>query len=799
MVSRRKGAAVQRAALRRAAVRRTAVERTALEHPATERAPLEGRGARVRPYAGALAMLRSSSDGSAPRLVRVHLVGARAELEPLAADALAEPWSRAASFGGSALAAALVGAELERDRTVRPLVLAVGDAVRRGLPTAARAVVAGVAPLTGRYGEGQVGGELGPRLAALLDGLLVTGGLVRDGVPRALVVGSATEDDHTVTARVVELDAEDGRSPAARIAACAARCGPGATLACGPAGERGVDFASLASGSPPSFVGRGGLGRVLGDLGLVAVHLAAPAVAPVADPALERLLRASPRLVERARGGGFEQALGEAVREGAGGAAGSDAVASARAWSGGWSAAKDGTVGCRGCPTPCGFVFDGAVPGAGAGVRGHFGAAKSLGPRLGLDDRAATLVLLERCDALGLDAKEAGAVLALLVGAGCVEESRVENGRVAPALESLLAWLDRIAAVDACSDAGDGAGPFGSDAASADDALVARARAGADALARRLDRAADFGTAGLAQPGVPRRDLAALALAVGAGAGTDPLRSYPFASEVGRARLAALVEPSTGPLPPDAERPDAAAGKGLVAWWHESFVAGVDTSGFCVFSASGLLADGVCDLDALAQRLIGADGEALLARGAATVLLRAELARRLDRPLEPEPWARDLLEDGLRAEYRAARGVDARGFPTAGALAAVGSARLGRPLARAGAGGSAGRGAGAVSAPAPGAAPASSGGPGSGGGGQIRLRCLAGLGAAGGTTLELDLPSGATLADLLAAAAAARPAWRDLFLAEPGPSAWCAGRRLEPGDRVPVGATVDLLRALAGG
>ena len=40
-----------------------------------------------------------------------------------------------------------------------------GDGVRRGLPTAARATLASRAPLTGLLGDGQVGSDLGRRLA----------------------------------------------------------------------------------------------------------------------------------------------------------------------------------------------------------------------------------------------------------------------------------------------------------------------------------------------------------------------------------------------------------------------------------------------------------------------------------------------------------------------------------------------------------------------------------------------------------------------------------------------------------
>jgi hypothetical protein len=53
----------------------------------------------------------------------------------------------AGRLGGAALALTLCLAAARRGDEELPLVIAVGDAVRRGLPTAARATVAAVAPL----------------------------------------------------------------------------------------------------------------------------------------------------------------------------------------------------------------------------------------------------------------------------------------------------------------------------------------------------------------------------------------------------------------------------------------------------------------------------------------------------------------------------------------------------------------------------------------------------------------------------------------------------------------------------
>ena len=105
--------------------------------------------------------------------------------------------------------------------------------------------------------------------------------------------------------------------------------------------------------------------------------------------------------------------------------------------------------------------------------------------------------------------------------------------------------------------------------------------------------------------------------------------------------------------------PADSAVKGRLVWWHENFVAGLDSTGFCAFSAAGVLADGVMELGELASRLLGesagaAPAEELLARGASLCLLARELTGAVVTPLDKalvDPWD----------EYRALRGLDASG------------------------------------------------------------------------------------------------------------------------------------------
>src|SRR5690606_5121489 len=104
-------------------------------------------------------------------------------------------------------------------------------------------------------------------------------------------------------------------------------------------------------------------------------------------------------------------------------------------------------------------------------------------------------------------------------------------------------------------------------------------------------------------------------------------------------------------------------------------VAALDASGFCAFSAAGLLSDGTMGLDALAARLHPAGpggprprGRALVAWGHALVGVRRELARRLGR--RPSAPPEDLRGPGLFEEYErwGAHGfaaADAPGSPPA--------------------------------------------------------------------------------------------------------------------------------------
>jgi len=708
-----------------------------------------------------------------PRLLEIDLAAlGRGESSAVrrrewsSSDALLD---RVGGWSGPAAALALF---LECDPSRAPFVLAVGDCVRLGLPTAARATVMARSPLTGRLAEGQVGSDLGRRLVSLADVIVLDG----EAQGTACVLHLGLGPDGQPSVELVDCDELVGLDPHEVPGRLQRRFGAGTSLRVGPAGSSGVPFANLAAGAEPaSFVGRGGLGAALGARGLRAVYVSAEPVEGSGAPDLVDALLDSPRLMARADGGTFELAhalsargdlRGHGEREVLDPGAGARLADEVRG-------SASGRQGCRGCPTPCGWVFE-RQDGGRSGAR--FGAVHALGQNLGLDSLDDALALLEVCNHLGLDAKEAGAVLALH-GRAC------ELGR----LPETAAWGDREALEDLLVDLvrGRGAG--------------LRLRQGAAALAADLDLAGEAFVVG-GEAARPAADMAALLGECVAARGAEPVRTLPFlvGEGSGRARIEALL--GSPPVPVGAEDPASPAGKGRLVWWHENLVAAVDASGFCAFSAAALLADGTSDLDQFAAwvaptRLPVGEGEgpgrAFLATGATLIGLHRELARRWECTIpEPPAWAEELLgQAGMLDSYRAHSGLDPEGRLTEAARDRLGTLEL---L-------SLSDGNESAPEPDPSAGPAVVAGsvkPGS-----AVLRAIGPLGEALGPEATLRLPLPTALLVLLESAANRWPAAAPLLLRDgaPLPAVYRAGRRLGPADLVDADDELDLVLAVSGG
>jgi aldehyde:ferredoxin oxidoreductase len=713
----------------------------------------------------------------APRILEVDLDALEAGAEPPRVRAWrpVDPvLDRLASWGGTALGLALLAREpAPAPAGAGPLVLAVGQAVRRALPTAGRASVLARAPLTGLLAEGHVGGSLGPALAWIADALVLSGRARRPGaVLRLGSDGTVALESHPALA---------GAEPAAvwRVLGTAPDA---AVLRVGPAGERGLPFASLASGGErPSFVGRGGLGAVLGALGLKAVVVEEGPGEPAEHEDARELLHAltaSPRLAARAEGGTLELVDAFAVRGDLRARNYDEPVAPEEARALGDEARARGVSrsGCRGCPTPCGWTFERSD---GEKQRAHFSASYALGTNLGLFSFDDALALLAACDRTGVDAKEVGALLALLARAQ--ERGLVPGEPIWGERERLVACIEALAA-----DGGD--------------ELTAALRGGARAFARAVGLEDELtGVRGMAAR--PEANLAAVLGQCVSTGGADPMRSFPFLVDAAdRDRLEDLCA-DVGPLPDGAGDPSRPAGKGRLVYWHENLVAAVDATGFCAFSTAGLLADGVCDLDTLAGWILPAalctsegvwsalpPGRRLLAAGANLVLLRRELDRRYgaapdaDRPA----WARERLAlPGMLDEYTALRGLDGRGAPTPERLAALGTPdALARPETE----------------DAPAESPARPA-PSAGAVGRVELRALGPLGEVLGAGGGVELPLPTTVLEVLrgAADADARLGRHLLDGERPIPAVWRAGARLQPDAEVHAGDVLDLVTAISGG
>jgi aldehyde:ferredoxin oxidoreductase len=368
-------------------------------------------------------------------------------------------------------------------------------------------------------------------------------------------------------------------------------------------------------------------------------------------------------LIARAEGGSFELIEAFAARADLHGPSGAafdrDHVDHLRATA---DASQRGQHGCAGCPTPCGWVFE--RPGGGR-RGGRFSAVAALGPRLGLADFDDVLRLLDACDRIGVDAKETGEALSLLAQARA--EGRIDGPLLSGDVQALESEIAALAT---------------NSGALARGAVGVAQRAGLENALRRVR----------GQAVRERKSLAALLGQCISARGADPMRSFPFLAEDGAGALDRERLSLPFALPRGAEDPNEPAATGRLVWWHENLAAALDATGFCAFSAGALLADGGATATELAEWILpaawrGADdpANALQSLGASLVLLQRELNRAWGEAEDADvpDWARERIDrPEALGEYRALRGLDARGRVLHEASALVGSDELARWGAR---------------------------------------------------------------------------------------------------------------------
>jgi len=653
------------------------------------------------------------------------------------------------------------------------LVFALGEATRRRLPSSGRVHIGARSPLTGGYTEGAVGGGLAWALLGLFGEDEPVVALCIDAAPGldagefVLELEPADTGAGGIAAKLVKVPDLPGNLAQRLVASSLVekRGWQTAAIAAGPGARRGVPYGILVTGDDVAVTtGRGGLGTVLARLGLAAVVVKAPelgtrAEAPI-PAALARATKASPRLGERARGGTLElfvafAARGDLWSRNRQVRLGSDEAASLTRDA---SAAEVAHHGCRGCPTPCGLVFE--RPGGGRGGA-RFGATYALGPNLGFAGEGAfdaALQLLAACDHEGLDAREAGACLALLARA---TELGLQPDAALPQVEfgSLLSMLAAIEQLPAM---------------------------GSLALAERLGLLGESFDSG-GQSARPEADLASTLGQVIATAGNDPMRSFPFlvTRPSGASESDGCVElPDGTRIEARALDPREAAGKGQLVAWHEDLAAALDTVGFCSFSTAGLLVDGALALDTLVdwiapaaiERGAGA-GRRFVAMGAKLVMARRALEIQWRGALKVPAWAQEALaQPGMLDGYLAARGeaapdldLGARKPRPAPASISVASEAAAQPQAR----------------------------------GDVTVLATGALGEAlgdGGVCVQLDLP--ATCRTVLEALVKERPAAAALVFdadARLLPSVWRAGQPVGEDVLVLAGEKLELLLVIGGG
>jgi aldehyde:ferredoxin oxidoreductase len=285
-------------------------------------------------------------------------------------------------------------------------------------------------PLTGGFLDSYAGGSFPDALAGALGshmGLVVTG---RAEEPVRIVVEDGGAAVHPATAWGEDVATTTEQFPDAGVACI------------GPAGERGVAYATIASDAGDHHAGRGGAGAVMGAKRLTAVVARG-------DPP-EALARLREEYAERYR----EDETGKWLR--ASGTvetvdfANETGVLSTRGWEGGQFEGADGVGIAAVRRLAAGREYDDEDDPGGFRVETEEGehvprgaTAMSLGAGLGIDDFDAVAALGETCNQLGMDLISAGSAVAWAIKAS--EEGLLSESYAFGDPESARALLEAIA------------------------------------------------------------------------------------------------------------------------------------------------------------------------------------------------------------------------------------------------------------------------------------------------------------------------------------------------------------------
>lgn len=328
--------------------------------------------------------------------------------------------------GGSALAARIFadsdGLTADPLSPENPLLLMAGPMVGTNFPGSSRFVMCARSPLTGIWGESASGGFFGAELKkAGLDGIILRGKCER-------LSYLAIENS-----RVQLLNAEDirGLDTYETIGTLKQRHADkqrARVLAIGPAGERMVRFAAVAN-ERAHYLGRTGMGAVMGSKNLKAIVVKGSGKIPLADQDTYRAARkAALAAVRDSMICGSFHDLGTAAAMDMGMLTGDVPI---KNWSLGEGYAMAAAIGgpaihenilkgrtaCYACPIGCKPVVETADPnyGISKGPGPEYETCASFGTLIMNDNLAAIAYLNELCNRLGLDTITCGATVAFIM------------------------------------------------------------------------------------------------------------------------------------------------------------------------------------------------------------------------------------------------------------------------------------------------------------------------------------------------------------------------------------------------
>jgi aldehyde:ferredoxin oxidoreductase len=416
-----------------------------------------------------------------------------------------------------------------------PLAFVFSPLVGTPLTTSAKFAVVAKSPLTGMLTDALASSQFA--IAGKLtghDAIVIRG---RAAKPSALLIDGDG-------ARLIDAAHLSGMSAAEADAKLRAELGRGWRVAAiGPAGERGVRYATISHDG--RHAGRGGLGAVMGAKNLKAIAVRSAAKVATADP--QRVLAAARDLRERSFGPATEKyrELGTLANLLAFNAIaalptrnfqaasfeGAHSLAEQPAESEVAGMRKVARSSCASCTIGCEHIYR---VGRGKKARVEYENVFALGPMCGVSDPGAVLAASARCDDLGIDTISAGGTIAWAME--CAQRGLID----AP-------WLrfgDSAALLRALEEIGTGSTPLGS--LLGDGSKRASRTVGADSQAFAPH------VKGLEMPGYEPRTLHSMALGLAVNArGADHNRSGAYEADLsgdldrldgGDAHVAAAIE-----------------------------------------------------------------------------------------------------------------------------------------------------------------------------------------------------------------------------------------------------------------